>query len=175
MELRSCKVNGVYFCIWFDSERFNIEDMEANKVLPLFETQLRWVVDQIGELLNGLSERFFLRNIRNDSRVIRILKFRANSGWTRCVVWPASRGRIFIHVSKGTTQKGWISFLKMIEGFLYSFEADHGQHDKIQNSKMVPKINYADAVKNYIITKAPTAPSTWKKDLLKSFVSPYEI
>lgn len=75
MELKSCKVNMVYFYIWLENGRYNIEDMEAYKVLSLFETQLQWAVEQIRELLSGPSERFFLRNTRDDSGVIKILRY----------------------------------------------------------------------------------------------------
>lgn len=62
----------------------------------------------------------------------------------------------------------------MIEGFLNNFEADCRQQTQIQNLKKSPKINYADVVKNNIITEVPNAFSKWNNELFKSPVLPHE-
>lgn len=33
VEVESCKVDGLTFCIWFEVEQYWVEDMEANKLL----------------------------------------------------------------------------------------------------------------------------------------------
>lgn len=126
-------------------------------------------MEQIRELLNGPREQFFLRNTRDNSGVIRISKFRIESRWTlRSVVWPALGGRNFLHIPIGATQKGWLSILKIIEGFLNNFEADRRQQDQYQKLEKPPKISYADMVKRNIKTEVPNALPKWNNDLHKS-------
>lgn len=83
-------------------EALTLKILEAKKVLPLSELHLHWIVDQISEPLTGSSDHFFLRSVKAEGRVIRLSKFRANPGWIlRCVVWPSSGGRFFIHIPTG--------------------------------------------------------------------------
>lgn len=51
-----------YHCIWYDSRRCYVDDMEAGKILPLSKTHLQSFMDQISKLLQGSSNRFFIRN-----------------------------------------------------------------------------------------------------------------
>lgn len=61
-EVESCKVNGLSFCIWYESGQYHVEDMDANKFLILPVSHLCWFMGSISELLRGSSNRFFLRN-----------------------------------------------------------------------------------------------------------------
>lgn len=84
------------------------------------------------------------------------------------MVWLALGGRNFLHIPIGATQKGWLSILKIIEGFLNNFEADRRQQDQYQKLEKPPKISYADMVKRNIKTEVPNALPKWNNDLHKS-------
>lgn len=107
MEVVSCKINGVFFCSWFEKGKFLVKDVEVRKAIQLSKSQLLWMVEQIEDLLNGSSIRFFLREWREDLGTIRISKLKTKAGWNlRCVVWPTSGGRFYIHVPEGVAQHG---------------------------------------------------------------------
>lgn len=119
MKVVSCKINGLFFCTLFEDGNFIIEDMEVRKAIYLSKSHSLWMVKQISDLLNGSSVRFFLREVRDDSGAMRLSKFKSKMGWNlRCVVWPATGGRFFIHVPEGTAQQGWTEFLGMINSFI---------------------------------------------------------
>ena len=67
MEIVSCKINGLYFCSWFEDGHYIIEDVEAQKAIHLSDSQLISLVNQLSDLPNGSSIRFFLREMRDDS------------------------------------------------------------------------------------------------------------
>lgn len=93
--------------------------MEARKIIHLSETHMLWTVKQITDLLNGSSIHFFLREMRDASRVMRLSKLKNNIGWNlRCVVWPATGGRFYIHVPEGAAQ-GWNEFLEMLNNCIH--------------------------------------------------------
>ena len=58
MEVESYKVVNALCYIWFDKEYFLIEDFEAQKILTLSNTQLRWLLKEILEFLCGLENGF---------------------------------------------------------------------------------------------------------------------
>lgn len=67
---------------------------------------MQWLVNQLTDLLNGSSVRFFLREMQDASGTMRLAKFKNKLGWNiRCVVWPTTGGCLFIHVPKASTTR----------------------------------------------------------------------
>ena len=66
MEIVSYKVNQSYYCVWKEN-KFIIEDLEANKSVSIYETQLQWTQHTISDLLTNLLDRFFNAPLVNSS------------------------------------------------------------------------------------------------------------
>lgn len=79
LEVESCKIQGSFYCIWFEGGVFNIEDVEAKKFIPISATQLRWFINSISKLLQGPSDRYFQKKNRDDYGPSSISKFKANA------------------------------------------------------------------------------------------------
>lgn len=45
MEIESCKIIGLPFCIWFEASQYLVEDIEANRILQLSKSHLGWFID----------------------------------------------------------------------------------------------------------------------------------
>lgn len=158
MEVRSCKINECFDCIWFESNLFHVEDIEARKIIQISLSQLRWFIEAIQELLQS-PYNFYLKNRRDDKGAVRLSEFRSNSGWfLRCIVWSSFGGRFFIHIHLGVSFIGWNSFVEMLSGFLklhcwkmksgstpiYSLPNTIGSNSYTSNG---PNSSYTDAVK----------------------------
>lgn len=125
MEVVSCKINGYFFCTWFEDGKFVVEDVEARKVIQLSESRVYWTVKQLADLLNGSSVCFFSRETRDNLGAMRISKFKNTSGWNlRCVVWLAIGGRLFVHIPEGKAQQGWEEFAKMLKSSINRFGSE---------------------------------------------------
>lgn len=113
MEVKSCNVNRLSFYIWYESDKFLVEDMEANKLLLLSQSHLRWFVKNISELIQSFVPCFFLRNEHGDYGVTQLSKFRAHQDGL-CIVLS------------GQPQGGTIIFMFLLEkktSFLNSWSA----------------------------------------------------
>lgn len=67
---------------------------------------------------------FILKNGRDYSDATRLSKFTTSLGWfLKCVMWPSSGGRYFLHVHSGDSQKGWCSFLDLLSDFLKKWKS----------------------------------------------------
>lgn len=60
MEVESCNISESFYCIWFEYGFLRIEDMEAQKTLVLFDSQLRWFIEAMESLVRDSKNRFCL-------------------------------------------------------------------------------------------------------------------
>ena len=112
MEVASCKILNMHFCVWLDNGHFHVEDVEAQRSLFIPEAHLNWFLVAIAELVRGLKDRFFLKFGELDRGRTKILNFRFEIGGVLCCdFWPASGGRSTIKVSSKEDKEGWSSFL----------------------------------------------------------------
>lgn len=89
------------------------------------------VCGQYLRVASGPSIRFLMKNGRDSTSVTQLSKFRTSSGWImRCVVWPVSGGRYYIHIPMGPLEQGWLSFHRKLKGSL-----KHGEFECWQESQ----------------------------------------
>lgn len=109
--------------------------MKARKAIYLSESHTLWMVLQLSNLLNGSSVHFFLREVRDELGAMRLSKLKSNTSWNlRCVVWPATGGRCFIHVPEGSAQQGWNEFLNMVNNFINRIGSSKDKVEKIEKN-----------------------------------------
>lgn len=93
MEINSCCIENIYYCIWFEKDWYFIEEMCNNVLLPLHLSHLVWFEKSFVELLQDPIQAYFFKHEKDDLGACRIRKFRINSRmYVECVVWPASGG-----------------------------------------------------------------------------------
>lgn len=61
MEVGSCRILGAPYCIWYENGLFQVEDMEAKKILPLSSSQLCWFQEAIKKLCQQSEMHYFIR------------------------------------------------------------------------------------------------------------------
>uniref|UniRef100_A0A9I9EHS5 Uncharacterized protein n=1 Tax=Cucumis melo TaxID=3656 RepID=A0A9I9EHS5_CUCME len=75
------------------SNRIHVEDVEASRKLSESETQLEWFLKAVSDLLRGSEDKFFQKPGEVDRGRLKVLKFKARSGWVlSCVFWPSFGG-----------------------------------------------------------------------------------
>uniref|UniRef100_A0A9I9EAP6 Uncharacterized protein n=1 Tax=Cucumis melo TaxID=3656 RepID=A0A9I9EAP6_CUCME len=73
--------------------------------------------------------------------MVEVSKFIAKFGWViRCVVWPCTDGRSFIHIPSSKDKQGWVSFNKMLGGFKSKHEYMTWYSSQIRSSNNRKKI-----------------------------------
>ena len=69
MEIESCKIIDLFYCIWFENGLFQVEDVDANKILPLSNFELSWLQEVFSELSQKPENQFFLKLRSTDTSV----------------------------------------------------------------------------------------------------------
>ena len=59
MEVASCNVLQLYYCIWLEDDNFHVEDVEAESSLSVFEAQRSWFLEALSKLSRGPKDGFF--------------------------------------------------------------------------------------------------------------------
>jgi len=119
MEVKSCRIQDSFYCIWFERGYFHVEDVDFRIIRKVSKLQLEWFVEAITNLVKEPEWKFFLENRNEGRESARLTKFRTPSGWfMRCVARKGYSDFSFIHIFSGDSKKGWSSFLNMIKDFL---------------------------------------------------------
>lgn len=93
MEVESCKIDHLFYCIWYENGTFLVEDMEAKKILPISNSQLVWFQEAISQLSQKPENEYLFKKEKFEKVVTKFSKFRAKKGWVmRCFVWPCKGG-----------------------------------------------------------------------------------
>ena len=61
MEVKSCKIENLFFCIWHEDKAFYIEDVEANISMSLSILQLSWFIETVNDLNKKSEEDYFYK------------------------------------------------------------------------------------------------------------------
>ena len=75
MEVESCKVVDSFYCIWFEKGLFHIDDVYLRKILRVTKHQLKWFIDSLSDLVQGLERKFFLKNGNDGNGASKLTKF----------------------------------------------------------------------------------------------------
>ena len=80
--------------------------------------QLRWFIEMVKDLNKKSEEEYFYKKEKIECGRVETSKFITKSGWIlRCIAWPSTGERSFIHIPIGEDKQGWKSFGKMLEDF----------------------------------------------------------
>uniref|UniRef100_A0A9I9EGZ1 Uncharacterized protein n=1 Tax=Cucumis melo TaxID=3656 RepID=A0A9I9EGZ1_CUCME len=89
-------------------EVFHVEDVEAKITMTLSIFQLRWFIEM----------EYIYKKEKVECGRIETSKFRTKNEWVlRCIAWPSTEGRSFIHIPIGEDKQEWKSFGKMLGDF----------------------------------------------------------
>ena len=69
--------------------------------------QLRWFIEMVKDLSKKSEEYYFYKKEKVECGRVEASKFRSKSEWVlRCIAWPHTGGRSFIHIPIGEDNKG---------------------------------------------------------------------
>lgn len=114
MEAKSRVIEDHAFCIWFEKEKFYLENLFLKQQIVISQSLSNWLILKFEKLLSSPVQAFFQEKIRYRTGTICLAKFCSLSGWFMVIIfWALLGGKEDIHVPAAIGKEGWSSFLKM--------------------------------------------------------------